>query len=895
MIWPFGNSEERKQKKRMKQAKVLFEDALDAVEAQAYEKAIDLLEQAKELGHEEAEAKIVEIRAMFEPVEEKAAESEYSQYTLTIPEEEANALYEKGIAARERGDYSTALQALGDAAKGGLPEAIFEFGQLFFAGKGVERSLQRSFDCAVSAAKLGYPRAMLFIATLYIKGLGFEPNGEKAAEWLQKAADLGDASAQFNLALLYSKGDLIARDFDKALPLARAAAEQGHEKAQQLIDNLQESERDEWMTQGVEAYKKGDFQNAAFLFRQAAGAGSAAAAFNLGLCYENGEGVRKDYQKALRWYTKGAELGHARAQCSAGVLCENGGEGEFEPRPEQAFDWYQKSAQQGNARAQLLLASAYRRGFGCEQNPVTAVHWYTAAAEQGYAQAQYELGLWYLERARDLNAEMQSEMLSRARIWLEKSAEQGVETARKMLADLIRMQGGGKERFVEAVEAEKAGNHQKARELYEQCAEEGIAEATAALGQYYEKGEGDVAVDPQKAVEWYTKAAEQGSTRAMLFLGMANETGMCMEKDLPKAISYYRKAAEAGNARAMILLGVAYEEGKTVEKNMETAMDWYRRAYEQGENQGAMYLGMAYRDADGDLGDLEKADELLRPLAEGGNANAMREMALLEWRKTQGMREPEPVVACLEKACQWADKAKEAGDKRAEALLKTLETRRDTVRGATPEGLLYSGMRLLDGDGVEQDEKAALRMLEISANSGNGAAAGVLGLCYAKGEHVQQDDEQARKWFEQGVAHENPESMMNLAYMYVNGIGGQTDLKRAAELYEQAAKAGFAPAGFHLAQMYHTGQGVQKDLTKEFEWALKSAEAGHVPAQYHVGALYWNGEGVARNLVEAKSWIMQAAEGGSQPAKVMLSKIAELEAERDRKQREEAESEDPAE
>ncbi len=62
MIWPFGNSEERKQKKRMKQAKVLFEDALDAVEVQAYEKAIDLLEQAKELGHSEAEAKIAEIR-----------------------------------------------------------------------------------------------------------------------------------------------------------------------------------------------------------------------------------------------------------------------------------------------------------------------------------------------------------------------------------------------------------------------------------------------------------------------------------------------------------------------------------------------------------------------------------------------------------------------------------------------------------------------------------------------------------------------------------------------------------------------------------------------------------------------------------------------------------------
>ena len=324
-------------------------------------------------------------------------------------------------------------------------------------------------------------------------------------------------------------------------------------------------------------------------------------------------------------------------------------------------------------------------------------------------------------------------------------------------------------------------------------------------------------------------------------------------------------------------------------------MDWYRRAYEQGENQGAMYLGMAYRDAEGGLGDLEKADELLRPLAEGGNANAMREMALLEWRKTQGMREPEPVVACLEKACQWADKAKEAGDKRAEALLKTLKHAEILCVVQLPRGFciaVCACLMVMVWSRTKRLPCACSKFLQTAATV---QQQGVLGLCYAKGEHVQQDNEQARKWFERGVAHENPESMMNLAYMYVNGIGGQTDLKRAAELYEQAAKAGFAPAGFHLAQMYHTGQGVQKDLTKEFEWALKSAEAGHVPAQYHVGALYLNGEGVARNLVEAKSWIMQAAEGGSQPAKVMLSKIAELEAERDRKQREEAESEDPAE
>lgn len=886
MIWPFGNSEERKRKKRAKQARVLYEDAMDQMQAQEYEKALDLLEQAKELGHTEAETKIAEIHAMFEPVNANADPAEeVPQYTLTIPEEEANALYEKGIAARNRGDFSTALEALGDAAKAGLPAAIFEFGQLFFAGKGVDRSLQRSFDCAVAAAKLGYPRAMLFIGTLYAKGLGLEANGEKAAEWLQKAADLGDASAQFNLALLYSKGDLVERNFDKAIPLAKAAAAQGHEKAQQLLDNLEESERDEWMRQGVECYKKGDFQNAAFLFRQSAGAGSAGAAFNLGLCYENGEGVRQDYTKALRWYTKAAERGHIRAQCSAGVLCENGGNGAFEPQPQQAVEWYAKSAAQGNARAQTMLASACRRGFGCDQDPVAAVRWYTRAAEQGYAQAQYDLGLWYVERARDINPEMKSEMLGRARTWLEKAAEQGFEKARKMLPELIRLQGGGGDRFVEAVEAEKAGQHEKARELYEQCAEEGIAEATAALGQYYEKGEGGLEINPQKALEWYTKAAEQGSARGMLFLGMANETGMCMPKDIAKAVEYYRRAAETGNTRAMILLGVAYEEGKSLEKDMKTAMEWYQKAYDQGDENGALYLGMAYRDASEDLNDLTKSQELLEPLAEHGNANAMREMSLLCWKRTQGLREPEKVLVLLEDACEWAKKATNAGDKRAQGLLKTLQSRRDTIRGATPEGLLYSGMRMLEGRGVEQDEQTGLRMIEMAANTGSGAAAGVLGLCYAKGDHVAQDAEKARQWFTRGVELKNPESMMNLAYIYLNGVGVDQDGAKAAMLYEQAAQMGFAPAGFHLAQMYREGTGVERDNSKEFEWALKSAEAGHVPAQYHVGALYWNGDGVGRNVVEAKGWMHKAADSGFEPAKEMLDKLEQMEKEIEEKRK----------
>ncbi len=38
------------------------------------------------------------------------------------------------------------------------------------------------------------------------------------------------------------------------------------------------------------------------------------AQYNLGDCYYNGDGVRKSYGKAVKWYRKAAEQGLAEAQ-----------------------------------------------------------------------------------------------------------------------------------------------------------------------------------------------------------------------------------------------------------------------------------------------------------------------------------------------------------------------------------------------------------------------------------------------------------------------------------------------------------------------------------------------------------------------------------------------------
>jgi uncharacterized protein len=71
-------------------------------------------------------------------------------------------------------------------------------------------------------------------------------------------------------------------------------------------------------------YDRGDYTQAARLFRPLAEQGIASAQFNLGVMYAKGQGVPQDYQAALKWYRRSAGQGHASAQNSLGLMYEMG-------------------------------------------------------------------------------------------------------------------------------------------------------------------------------------------------------------------------------------------------------------------------------------------------------------------------------------------------------------------------------------------------------------------------------------------------------------------------------------------------------------------------------------------------------------------------------------------
>ena len=75
--------------------------------------------------------------------------------------------------------------------------------------------------------------------------------------------------------------------------------------------------------------------------------GDAIAQFNLGVMYDEGQGVEQSFKDAVKWYRKAADQGDADAQSNLGLMYYKG-QG-VEQDFKEAFKWWKKAADQGHA------------------------------------------------------------------------------------------------------------------------------------------------------------------------------------------------------------------------------------------------------------------------------------------------------------------------------------------------------------------------------------------------------------------------------------------------------------------------------------------------------------------------------------------------------------------
>lgn len=115
----------------------------------------------------------------------------------------------------------------------------------------------------------------------------------------------------------------------------------------------------------------------------AAAKGDAAAQFQIGYCYEIGEGVSKDNRAAFTWYMMAAAQEYAPAMNRVGVCYRNGVGVRHNDR--EGIFWYTKAAEQGYVLGQYNLGWCYEFGIGVDKiDKVKAVEWYRKAKLQGH-------------------------------------------------------------------------------------------------------------------------------------------------------------------------------------------------------------------------------------------------------------------------------------------------------------------------------------------------------------------------------------------------------------------------------------------------------------------------------------------------------------------------------
>jgi TPR repeat protein len=287
------------------------------------------------------------------------------------------------------------------------------------------------------------------------------------------------------------------------------------------------------------------------------------------------------------------------------------------------------------------------------------------------------------------------------------------------------------------------------------------------------------------------------------------------------------------------------------------------------------------------MGDFSTAMSLLRPLAEGGNADAETYVGRM-------YAEGRGVARDGFEAARWYRKAAEQGQPFAEMVL----------------GAMYYSRQ-------PPNYKEAAKWYRKAADHGLVLAQYVLGSMYEQGQGVPLDLAEAAKWYSTAIKNapadaeylkgQSMRARNRLATRLASSSGGEPgegpaaraenesigaldteaeqtqasnvslrasrledgvaayakgDYATAAKIWRRLAEHRNADAAYGLGWMYENGKGVARDDREAAGWYLIAAARGDAAAQAKLGVFYRDAQGVMRDLVQSYVWFSAAA-GGS--------------------------------
>ena len=542
----------------------------------------------------------------------------------------------KGVAP----DPGEAVTWFRRATNAGWGEAFADLGVAFEKGSGVDQSLEEAVALYRRGAALADPVSTRSLAVMYEQGLGVRRNMDRAIELYQTAASLGDSTARGALAVLANNGMLLG---SPDTTLGAAAFKRLGAADRSATDTFRLAQMTE---KGVG--RRADPAEAARLYRQAADAGNAFAATELGVLYKLGKGVPKDLDKAAalwrtasaagdavaysnlailyrqrargrddaaeagRWSRRGAEAGEPEAMVMHARNLLFGQEGQGRD-VDGAFDWLAKSLAAGNGWAAGTLAGL---ASGTLKEPAPGL---LSATERDRA-------LVVLARAGHLEGNPLAQEALRLVFKDREGVDMSSATKRNLERKLDGPQGGmvalllgigtRDGRFGAKPDAVKADAY------FRQSAQHGEPQAFKELGDMQLDGRLPGA-NAAEAARWFEQGAMAGDPAAMSDLGVLYRKGIGVPVDGAAAFRQFKAAADLGFAGGMYNLALSYQRGIGTPVDDGLAEHWFERAVAAGFTDAKLGLAVMLINAPEDRRDYARALFNLWSAANDGNTQAV--------------------------------------------------------------------------------------------------------------------------------------------------------------------------------------------------------------------------------------------------------------------------------
>lgn len=290
--------------------------------------------------------------------------------------------------------------------------------------------------CSMQKAREYYEKsthsdALYQLGQLYFFGLGVEPNLQKAQQYYKMSADIGNENAKAALAMNLSTLNVSqekARDSERFEVLKKSAA-QGDPYSQYQLGTM--------YYRGNKLMKR-DQATGVQWFLKAANQGVEEAQIEMGHASNLGIGVPKDYKEGFKWFKLVADKGnlYAKYKIAYSYYLGSGVEKNYKA----AFDLYKTIASKGQdaflaskkddtnlfdvsnyINTIFMVGHMYHYGEGVAKNDKEAFTWIKKAADLGDIQAINELGFMYLQ------GEGTKKDRDMAKFYLNKACNQGLK------------------------------------------------------------------------------------------------------------------------------------------------------------------------------------------------------------------------------------------------------------------------------------------------------------------------------------------------------------------------------------------------------------------------------------------------------------------------------------